>query len=195
MLDKRETRPSQIIYSILYGARIIRVAYSFIRFVDTSKRKVLFYLNGSKKELMSSFIIVCMLVNMSQNHENSKKTSYMKGVTIDKAIERFLEDENKKKKKNKEVGSYSLATSKRPHDETSTRAFVFGKTSITRMNIVKKTLIEDTDSKANDDKATFMDSIRCTKDQIEEISLQKALFQFFHVYGSLIWIYNGTFSY
>lgn len=91
MLRKNARRPSLILSHILYNARIFRVIdFILVAWTVTNKRKVLLSLFGSNKIVAYSFFQVCVIVNMSPNHKNFKKTSYNNKINIDKALERFL---------------------------------------------------------------------------------------------------------
>lgn len=92
-----------------------------------------------------------MLINLSQNHKISKRTSSKKGVNFDKAIEKFLESE---RNKNKEIGSFTQVGG------SSIGATVSGKTLVTRMKAIKKNLMEESDLEADKDWITFLASIR-----------------------------------
>lgn len=88
---------------------------------------------------------------MSQNQKNSKRTSSKKGVNIDKAIEKFLKAE---RNKNKEIGPSTQV------GRSYAGATVFGKTSVVGMMVLKKNIMEESDSEADEYWITFMASIR-----------------------------------
>lgn len=117
----------------------------------TSQTKVLSDLPGTKKVVFNFFLIPSVRINMTQNQKNSKRTSSKGGVNIVKAIEKFLEDE---RNKNKETGSSAQVGG------SFDGASVSRKTLVTRMKVVKKNIMEESDSEADKDWITFPTLIR-----------------------------------
>lgn len=79
--------------------------------------------------------------------------------------------EKAKEKNNKKVGSSSHASVEGPHGGPSSGTTITRKTSVIKMNIMKKNRVQDSDSDADDDWVTFMNARGWTKDQIwEELS-------------------------
>lgn len=90
---------------------------------------------------------------MSQNPKKAKKNSSSLIIITSKSSKRT---EKTKEKKNKEVSFSSHASVEGPHGGPSTRETVTVKTLVTKMKIVKKAHVQDSDSDADDDCVTFM---------------------------------------
>lgn len=76
---------------------------------------------------------------MSQKSENPKICSSNKGISINKSIDRFIEDNTVK---NTGVGSTSSANVVETRDGSSGGAFMTGKKFVAKMKFLKKRLVQ-----------------------------------------------------